>query len=124
MRAVSRTGGFTLIEIMVALAILATSVIILLDAHYGSLSLFSQAQDEALMQACLQQAVGQAEVDVLAGKLSGGGDFGARNPDYSYTYTAELVDATQAVPLYHVKVTVTGPLDEAAMETFVYNITQ
>lgn len=117
-------AGFTLIEIMVALAILATSVVILLDSHYGALNLFANAQDEAMMQSFMQQAAGEAEVNVLTRQLSGTGDFGSRYPDYSYSYAAQLVDATQAVPLYHVTVTVTGPSDEAKMELFVYNVTE
>jgi len=116
--------GFTLIEIMVALAILATGALILLNSHYASLVLFSQAQDEALMQGFIQRAVGLAEVDVLAGTLEGNGDFGSRNADYAYSFSAKLVDESQGLPLYHVTVTVTSPSGENKVEMFVYNMAQ
>jgi len=116
--------GFTLIEIMVAIAIIGTSLLILLDAHYNAMSLFAGARDEALMQAFLERVLGQAEVDLLAGTLEGGGDFGERYPGYSFSYTAQPVDKDQTVPLYEVVVNVKSPNEERSMNLIVFNMAQ
>ena len=42
--------GFTLIEILVALALLGVTAAVLLDAHYGAMRLFADTRDEVLMQ--------------------------------------------------------------------------
>ena len=120
-------AGFTLIEIMVAIAILGMGLLVLLDAHYGALKLFSDTRDEVLMQGFLERVLGQAEISVLAGTLSGSGDFGARFPGYSYGFTASPMgggaDAKQPqTPLYQVDATVTGPTDSRSMSMLVYNI--
>ena len=117
-------GGFTLIEVLVALTILGVTAVILLDTHYGSMRLFSDARDEVLMQGFLQRALGQAEIDVLTGTLNGSGDFGKRYPDYSYTYTAQLM-GVETVPLYTVTVVVSGPEEESkTMTELVYDMNQ
>lgn len=125
MKTTRGTAGFTLIEIMVALAILATGLIILLDSHYGSLRLFSAAQDEMTRQSLLQEAMGLAEVGVLTGQLTGNDDFVRQYEGYTYSYSAELLDPTQGIPLYHVLVTVNGPDNESStMEMNLYNTRQ
>ena len=104
-----------------ALAILGATVVVLLDAHYGAMRLFSDARDEVLMQGFLERAIGQAEMDVVNGTLTGAGNFGKRHPDYSYTYTAALM-GVDSVPLYTVTVTVTGPGDETkSLTELVYS---
>ena len=55
--------GFTLIEIMAAVAILGTGLLVLLDAHYAALRLFNDAREAVLMQGFLGRTLGQAEVE-------------------------------------------------------------
>lgn len=122
----ARTQGFTLIEIMVALAILSTALLVLLDGHYGAMSLFSATRDEVLMDGFLERALGQAEVEVLAGKASGTGDFGARYPDFTYAFSAQTVGSaqtgttTQESSLRQVTVTVSSPTEERTMDVLIY----
>ena len=59
-----RKAGFTLIEILAALAILGTTLVVLLDSHYAALSLHLQTQDLVRMSGYLELAVGIAEVEV------------------------------------------------------------
>ena len=114
-------AGFTLIEVLVALSLFGLTAVVLLDAHYGAMRLFTDTRDEVLMQGFLERALGQAEVEVMTGALNGAGTFGKRYPDYSYTYTAQLM-GVESIPLYTVTVSVTGPEGDAkTMTELVYN---
>jgi prepilin-type N-terminal cleavage/methylation domain-containing protein len=111
-----KRAGFTLVEVMAALAILGAALFVLLDAHYGALRLHDQARTRTVMHNFMVQAIGRAEVEVLAGNLSGSGDFGKRYPDYKYSYDAKEDEGDLAgdalvatLPIYLVTVTVEGP---------------
>jgi len=120
MRGRAGKSGFTLIEIMVAVAILGGSLLVLLETHYAAMKLFSRVQEEALMQQMLERVLGEAEVEVLAGNLSGSGDFGARYPDYAYSFEATPAGEDELVPLYIVTVTVDAPAESVTKEMYVF----
>ena len=107
--------GFTLIEIMAALAILGTTLIVLLDSHYKALQLHDETREAMVMDMLVERAMNQAELDVQAGNEEGSGDFGDGYSDYAYSYTATLLEnqwETEGVTLYDVAVTVTGLEEE------------
>ena len=124
MRHFSRQSGFTLIEIMVSLALLGVAVMVLLETHYGAMRLFTDTRDEVMMAGLLNSALGQAEVQVMAGSLGGAGQFGKRYEGYSFTYAAQPFGTLATVPLYNVTVTVTGPEESRTMMMMIYNIGQ
>ena len=119
----SRVGaeGFTLIEIVVALAILGTSLVLLLESQYGALRMYDEARQEATLQMLVEQACGTAEKEVMIGGASGSGDFGQRWPAYSYSYSAAQLEANQMPGLFEVTVDVTGPDAEKQMVFYVYD---
>jgi len=126
MRRARRNAGFTLVEIMVALALLGMTVVVLLDAHYGAMRLFTDTRDEVLMQQFLESALAQAELAVMSGTLTGSGQFGERHEGYSFTFSATPFGETEGVPLYMVAAMVNGP-DESqnrSMMMLVYNMGQ
>ena len=116
-----RTSGFSLIEVLAALAILGTAAFVLLDAHHTSLGLFMMTEEEVDMRLFIEEAVAQAELGVYDGAFSGSGDFGPRYPDYAWAYDAVLTGEEDVVELYEVTVTVTGPDDERSLFFLVYN---
>lgn len=116
--------GFTLLEVVVALAILGTGLLVLLEVHRNSLQLLADAQDRVTMEILLTRVIGEAEQEVLAGNDSGEGDFGKRYPDYSYTYSATLINEDDLPGLLEVVVSVKSPSEERQMTVIVYDGTQ
>jgi prepilin-type N-terminal cleavage/methylation domain-containing protein len=105
-------AGFTLLEIVVALAILATALVILLESQYGSLRLFDDARHEIERDRFVRWAVGIAETEVLAGNRSGGKDFSRRYKDWSYRFSATPVEGSRLPGLIEIKLTITEPNKE------------
>ena len=85
-----RRAGFTLIEVLAAVAILGGAVFILLNAHFSALKMHGMMVEEVEQRQMLEWLAAKAEVDVLQGMLSGSGDFEPRNPQYTWSYTATL----------------------------------
>lgn len=117
----TRRGGFTLIEIVVALAILGTGLIVLLESHYGTMNLFVTAQDEANAEFVVGQALATAETEVLSGNLSGDGELGPALEGFSYSFKAEMQDEVETPGLYEVTVTISGPNLDRTVNYLVYN---
>lgn len=113
-------AGFTLIEIMVALAILGTALFVLLEAHYGAMRLFVNARDQVEVNSLLERALGIAEAEVMTGSTGGHGDFGKRYPDYSYTYQVDDLGGSDQPGFYSVTVILQGPQDGVEMTLLVY----
>jgi len=113
--------GFTLIEIMIALAILGMSLFILLDMHYNAVQVQTRLENEVRVRNLLSLASGISEVEIAAGNLNGSEEFGDRYPGWSYSFDGEEFDsstssssssntASPAFPgLYYVVVKVQDP---------------
>ena len=121
-RSVRNRQGFTLIEIMAALAVLGIALFILMESHYGALNLHAIMEEEVIMRHFLESTVGKAEIAILQGTLSESGDFGARFPDYTWSFEGSPVEEAGEMELFDVNVTVTGPGNEQrTLEFLVYN---
>lgn len=116
-----RTAGFTLIEVMAALAILGTALFVLLDAHYAALRMNTMMSEEVSMRQFVESVASWAEVEVSAGNLAGAGDFGKRNPDYTWEFSATQESDDESVLLYSVEAKVTGPSEERLLKFYVYD---
>jgi prepilin-type N-terminal cleavage/methylation domain-containing protein len=114
-------NGFTLIEVVVALAILGTGVVILLESHYGTMNLFVTARDAADAEYVVGQALAHAEMEVLSGKLQGDGELGPSLEGFSYSFEAAQQDEVETPGLFEVTVTVHGPNLDRTMNYLVYN---
>ena len=114
-------GGFTLLEVVVALAILGTGLVMLMETQFATLVMFDDAQTQVTERMLLEWAIGEAERDAMTGSDSGDGDFGKRYPDYSYSYSATQVSAKEMPGLLEITVTVRGYDDSIEMVFFAYD---
>ncbi|MBX7255867.1 MAG: prepilin-type N-terminal cleavage/methylation domain-containing protein [Candidatus Hydrogenedentes bacterium] len=112
------SAGFTLVEVMIALAVLGTAIFVLLEAHYGSLRAQDTLREEVQMRNLMSEAIGYAELSVATAKLSDSQEFGRRYPGFSYSFEAQLVG--ESFPgLYDVMVRVEGPKETRERQIFV-----
>ena len=126
-------AGFTLIEIMIALAILGMSLFVLLDMHYNAVHVQSRLEGEVRVRNLLSLAAGMSEVEIAVGTLKDSQEFGDRYPGWRYTFDAQEVEATSsssrsqtgsapAFPgLYDVLVTVEDP-DKVTYELHYFTV--
>ena len=114
-------GGFTLIEIVVALAVLGVGLVILIESHYAAASLYIKAEDTAMAEIAVGQAVAHAEREILSGKERGDGELGARFEGYTYEFDAKPMDKTENPGLFDVTVIVRGPNLERKVQYLVYD---
>ena len=118
---INRNGGFTLIEITIALAILGTGLFVLLQNQFVTLNLIGMAHEAAGVDMILDQAIAMTESDILTGEESGDGDFGDQFPDYSYKYTTEFIEDLELPGLMEVELIIYGPGLEEEIKFRVYD---
>lgn len=125
MRRLTRTdpeAGFTLMEIVIAVAILGAALFVLTQAHHNALRGHTQMRDEVFMQNLLERAMGIAETEVLEGNDSGKGDFGDRYEGYEYSFDTDLVNDSEFPGLYELTVEVAGPEETREIRIFTFTL--
>ena len=100
-------GGFTLVEVLAAVAILGSALFILLSTHHGALRLFEAMNASVVETQLLERAVGEAEFGVLIGELTGSGEFEGPFAGYTWSYQGAPLGGTEEtpIPFYQVEVT-------------------
>jgi len=90
--------GFTLLEVMVALAILAIAMPILLRSAAQSLSLAAQARFLAVAAQLAQEKMTERLLDGEAAPVDDGGDFEAPFADYAWRVETDRQEAGPPLP--------------------------
>ena len=118
-----RRAGFTLVEVLAAITILGLALFILLQSQWGALNIHATINEEVTLSQLVDSIAGKAEIGVLSGVLSDGGDFGTRYPDYLWTYDAARRGDSEDPEnqLYEVIITIDGPATEKSLKFYVYN---
>jgi len=115
------TSGFTLAEVLVALAILGTALFILIGAHQSAMQLELDSEAAVEERQLLEAAVSRAEVAVMTGNLSAAGEFGPRYPGYGWSFDAQNVSSDGQVPLFQVTAHLQTPDGEKSVDFFYFD---
>lgn len=102
--AVSGTGGFTLLEVMIAMAILAIALVAVFSSQAQSISMVGDARLTTTAALLAQAKMAEYELDAPDALGSASGDFGEDFPDYEWR--AEVGD--EAALLRRIEITVTN----------------
>jgi general secretion pathway protein I len=99
-------GGFTLLEVMIAMAILAIALVTVYQSQSQSISMTGDSR--FLTTASLLAQSRMAEIDAADPRevISGSGDFGEAFPDY--TWQVEVGDVEEINLLKRISLTVTN----------------
>ena len=118
----SACGGFTLVEVLAAVAILGGAVFILLNTHYSALRLYEEMNDSVYKRQLLEKVVGEAEFGVLSGEVTGSGELEGRYAGYAWSYQATPTGGTEdaPIPFYQIEATLRTPDGEDETLTFYF----
>jgi prepilin-type N-terminal cleavage/methylation domain-containing protein len=90
-----RRGGFTLVEVMIALAILGTTAVVLLDRRTEIVREAARSKERRALYVLASRKIGELELDKRLWALGGGsanGDFGEDDSDYAgFTWEAAVL---------------------------------
>ena len=112
----STRAGFTLLEVVVALAILGSSMFILLQTHLNALNAHDRQKTKVTMNHLTVLALGRAELEIASGTFDGSDDFGDRWEGYSYEFDAQPFGETYP-NLYEVTLRIATP--DETVDAFV-----
>ncbi len=87
-----RQGGFTLLEVMVAVAIIAIALTALLGSHSQSVSLAGEAKFYTTASLLAQRKMAELELADFDDLVSYGGDFGEEFPGYRWEVKIDKAD--------------------------------
>ena len=113
--------GFTLIEILFALAILSVAGLALVEANLGSMRLWNRYRETVIARQLLEQKMAESEVESLSGSKNDSGEF--ENEYAGYKWTIESQPYTEQ-SLYEITCTITTPTNHKYSLTYIlYDVT-
>lgn len=107
----NNNAGFTLIEILIAVVILAAALFVLIAGQTTSVSTLDLAREKVLERNLIEQVIGRAEAGLFSGQMTESGEFNKRYEGYKWSYEATLV-GDEYSPLYEVLVRIQPPEGE------------
>ncbi len=114
--------GFTLLEIIICLGLIALVLVAVFHLQAQNLDLQSEAQFMTTATCLLQERLSQIQALEKIEEGTNSGDFGKDYPDY--TYTQEVSEVPDTETLYKVRVAVILERDKASrdlwLETYLY----
>ena len=117
-----RERGFTLLEIIICLGLIALVLVAVFHLQAQNLDLQSEAQFMTTATCLLQERLSQIQAQEKIEEGKNSGDFGKDYPEY--TYTQEVSEVPETATLYKVRVTVILERDKAHkdlwLETYLY----
>jgi type II secretion system protein I len=101
-----RRNGFTLLEVLIAIAILAVGGIILIQTQITSIRLWERYRDSVIARELAQQKLAEAELDGFSGDKQEEGEYEGKYAGYAWRLDSE---STTESGFYEVTVTITCP---------------
>lgn len=80
----SKKNGFTLLEVMIAMSILAITLVVVFQSQSQSISMAGRARFETTASLLAQSKIAEIEAANPENVVSDSGDFGDDFPDYSW----------------------------------------
>lgn len=109
-------NGFTLLEVMVALAIIATALVTLLGSHLISLNLAQKNKEQTMQSLLARQKLEESFITPFDSLQNDSGDFGPAHPEYKWELEVENADVEN---LKKITIIVQSSEDELTLETMV-----
>lgn len=119
-RPAAHNAGFTLVEVLAAVAILGGALFILLSTHHSALRLHEEMGRAVERAQLMEQVTGEAEFLVLSGTLSHADEFEGRYAGYSWGFEATAIGGTEEIPVpfYQVNAVLMTPDGASKSVTF------
>ena len=116
MTATRSDSGFTLLEVMVALSIIAAAFVTLLGTHAMSLSLAQKHKEQMLIAMMARQKMEEIPTVPFDSLEEDSGDFGPAYAEYQWELSPTDTDTDN---LKKVKIVIRSPEGEFTLETLV-----
>ncbi len=112
----SSSGGFTLLEVLIALAILSIAGLALVEAHLGSMHLWGRYRESVEARQLLQWRIAEAQLEGFSGVKHEEGEFEGRFTGYRWEIESNQLEQA----LYEIVCTVTAPTGREYTLKYVY----
>jgi general secretion pathway protein I len=109
-------NGFTLLEVVVALAIIAMVLVTLLGTHLMSLNLAHKNQEQMRIAMLARQKLEEIRITPFDSLNNDSGDFSPEYPNFSWEISVEEAEIDN---LKNVKLTITSPEKAFILETAI-----
>jgi prepilin-type N-terminal cleavage/methylation domain-containing protein len=108
--------GFTLLEVMVAVAITGGAIVMLLHMHSTSMALHERCRSMLIAQHLIRELIAELEVVGYPGDVEQEQDISDKYPGFKWQRTCRMVG--QDMPgVYEVTVVITSPVEEYVVMT-------
>ena len=81
----AENAGFTLLEVMIAMSILAMALVAVLQMQSQNVSMSSDSRFRTMASLLAQSKMAEAEAAAALSNLDQSGDFSPEHPDYAWT---------------------------------------
>ncbi len=84
--------GFTLLEVMIAMAVLSISLLVVFQSQSQSVSMMASSRATTMLTLLAQAKMAELETANISSLESGSGDFGPDYPDYTWASNVTTED--------------------------------
>jgi len=102
--------GFTLLEVLVAVAIAGTAIVMLLHTHSASMRLYERCRGMVIAQHLIRELMSEIEVSGYPGEVDERGDLEDQYPGFRWRRTCRMMPKL-GPGIYEVTVVITGPVE-------------